>query len=446
MYSVLIYHSSFLLPSLHIKMILELPTISQRREVLEMLPTNLNDTFRSIMTRIRGRPTGAELGMRVLMWLHFALRSLTLVELQHALAVRKTHVEFDTGNIPSRKALLDSCLGLVIVNEETLKVRFVHFTLEEYFHDNARIEFPNGYSSIAETCLTYLNFSNLRQHCTNLDILEENLSKYPFLNYAALYWGIYVRQQRSGGLTLTTLIRMIVEHESERPPCAIQALYLEISNKFTRKFSGAHVIAYFGLDEIVVDFSMELKDDNGRTPLSWAAERGHEAVVRLLVKRDDVDINAKDNEGITPLIFAAVSGHKGVVQPLIERDDIEVNAKDGTGKTALIWAAGYGYEAVVRQLLIERNDVEINARDSEGKTALIWAAENGYEAVVRQLLIEGDNVEIDAKDNEGKTAIKRANANRYKAVVQLLIKRGARVPMIIALSQRRSMNYHDSFP
>jgi ankyrin repeat protein len=30
------------------------------------------------------------------------------------------------------------------------------------------------------------------------------------------------------------------------------------------------------------------KDGDGRTPLLWAAESGHKAVVRLLVERDDV--------------------------------------------------------------------------------------------------------------------------------------------------------------
>ena len=39
---------------------------------------------------------------------------------------------------------------------------------------------------------------------------------------------------------------------------------------------------------------MQGRDDvdvnsKGRTPLSWAAERGYEAVVKLLIERDDVD-------------------------------------------------------------------------------------------------------------------------------------------------------------
>ena len=458
MYSVLIYHNRFLLPTLHVKMILEMPTKSQRRQALVKLPTDLYNSFQGIIARIQGRPNAsAELGMRVLMWLHFAYQPLNLVELQHALAVRKGHVEFDSDYIPSQKALLDCCLGLVIVDEETLTVRFVHFTLEEYFRDNFRTEFPDGYSSIAETCLTYLNFGNLRQHCMDLESLKEIITKYPFLNYAALYWGTYVKQHYSD--SLRELIRMVVDHERERPPCAIQALYLEIwprnrGGPLAQRFSGIHVIAYFGLSENVVNFcEVELKDDHGRTPLSWAAERGHEAAVRLLVERDNIDINSKDTEGNTAVMWASEKGHEAIVRLLIERDDIEIDAKNnfgntplmlaacngheavvrlliqrggievdsnsGRGRTPLIWAALKGHEAVVR-LLIERDGVDINFRDEiYGETPLIWAAEYGYEAVVR-LLIERDGIEINAKDNTGKTAIMWAAEYGREAVVRLL--------------------------
>jgi ankyrin repeat protein len=51
-------------------------------------------------------------------------------------------------------------------------------------------------------------------------------------------------------------------------------------------------------------------------------ERGHEAVVRLLVERDDVAVDSKDKSGRRPLSLATERGHDAVVQLLVERDDV----------------------------------------------------------------------------------------------------------------------------
>jgi ankyrin repeat protein len=75
-------------------------------------------------------------------------------------------------------------------------------------------------------------------------------------------------------------------------------------------------------------FHQDPKDSDGRTPLSWAAERGHEAVVRLLVERDDVEADSKDQFGRTPLLWAVENGHEAVVRLLAERDDVETDSKD----------------------------------------------------------------------------------------------------------------------
>ena len=53
----------------------------------------------------------------------------------------------------------------------------------------------------------------------------------------------------------------------------------------------------------MVEADSETKD--GRTPLWWAAEGGHEAVVKLLLRKGGVNPNAKDDQRKTPLLVAA---------------------------------------------------------------------------------------------------------------------------------------------
>ena len=413
-------------------MVLGMPTKSKRRKALERLPTDLYDSFQGVIVRIREclSASQAELGLRVLMWLHFAYRPLKLEELQHALAVEKSDTEFDADNIPSQKALLDCCLGLVIVDEETSIVRFVHYTLEQFFRKLAGVEFPNGYSSIAETCLTYLTFGKLRQHFTLAMSPSGRTHKYPFLNYAALHWGTYVKHQCNDNLT--RLANMILDHDGKSTHFAIHILYWEldkspIATRTASGFLGVHVAAYFGLGENMAYFcsmgrNMGLKDDHGRTPLSLAAEYGHESIVQMLIKRDDVDINAKDNHERTPLSLAAMDGHEAVVRLLIERGDVDINSKDNTGRIPLSWAAMRGHEAVVR-LLIERGDVDINSKDNFGRIPVSLAALCGREAVAR-LLIERGDVDIHSKDNIGWTPLSLAAMRGHNAVVRLLIERG----------------------
>ena len=55
------------------------------------------------------------------------------------------------------------------------------------------------------------------------------------------------------------------------------------------------------------------------TPLSLAAWRGHEAVVKLVLETNMVDVEAKDRTyGWTPLLSAAKNGHEAVVKLLLE--------------------------------------------------------------------------------------------------------------------------------
>ena len=98
-----------------------------------------------------------------------------------------------------------------------------------------------------------------------------------------------------------------------------------------------------------------------------AAKSGHKAVVRLLIERDGVDLNAKENHcGLAPLICAAGWGHEAVVRLLLEGDGVDIDAKDDNGGDTLSWAADNGNETVVR-LLNDQCGRDMRARDSDDR-------------------------------------------------------------------------------
>ncbi|RPA92093.1 ankyrin, partial [Choiromyces venosus 120613-1] len=160
------------------------------------------------------------------------------------------------------------------------------------------------------------------------------------------------------------------------------------------------------------------------TPLCWAAENGHEAVVKTLLAREDVNPNTPDTEyGQTPLCWAAENGHEAVVKTLLAREDVNPNTPDTRyGQTPLCWAARNGHEAVVKALLA-REDVNPNMPDTiYGRTPLGWAARKGHEAVIKTLLAQ-EGVHTNTPDNLDKTPLSMAHSRGRNQIVKILQKK-----------------------
>ena len=63
----------------------------------------------------------------------------------------------------------------------------------------------------------------------------------------------------------------------------------------------------------------------------WYAE-----VVKILLRRGDVDLNESDNEGKTPLLYAAQNGHAEVVKTLLRKTNTDPNEPDYAGQAPLV--------------------------------------------------------------------------------------------------------------
>lgn len=60
---------------------------------------------------------------------------------------------------------------------------------------------------------------------------------------------------------------------------------------------------------------VDLKDNDGRTLLSYAAEEGNEAIVKLLFEQGNVNVDSKGDDGRTPL--SAQCRHEAAVSLLL---------------------------------------------------------------------------------------------------------------------------------
>merc|ERR1712137_1029369 len=114
----------------------------------------------------------------------------------------------------------------------------------------------------------------------------------------------------------------------------------------------------------------ELKDDISRTDkwyrtaFHYACMKGHFGIVKLLMDRDDLDINGQDYQHGTALQYACTKGHIEIVKLLMDRDDLNINIRDDGGFTAFHFACMKGQIEIVK-LLVDRNDLDINMQDRE---------------------------------------------------------------------------------
>ena len=240
------------------------------------------------MERIEGQ-AGAKLAKQVLSWITCARRPLTTIELQHALAVEVGESKLDEDNVPQIEDMVSVCAGLVTVDGESGIIRLVHYTTQQYFQTQKRW-FPNIEIDITKICVAYLSFSVFESGFCQTHEFEERLQSHPLYDYAAHHWGHHARE----ALILIPDIIGFLERKAqvEASSQALTAVKqwsgdLTYSQRGPKQMTGLHLAAYFGVNEAANTLlthgqSADLKDSYGRTPLSYAAAYGHEAVVTAI--------------------------------------------------------------------------------------------------------------------------------------------------------------------
>jgi ankyrin repeat protein len=437
----------FLLARLYIELLRDK---RRKRDVLftlNQLPKGveaLKDAYDKAIEQINKQlPGDCLLARRALSWITYAQRPLTTKELCHAVSIEQGDKSIDSDDIYDVESVISVCAGLVTVDEESNIIRLVHYTTQEYFEHTLWEWYPGAQEERAVACLTYLSFDTFRSgSCTGDEAFEQRLAENAFLDYSAHYWSEHVRpvQSTTSCLALAFLCDETLVDTTVQTASMSGYKLQGYSRNYPNRTSGPHLTARYGLlyltERLLMgrygynNISVDSTDGYGRTPLSWAAENGHEAVVQMLLEKG-ADANAKtkskvnndddddDDDGTTALHLAAEGGHEAVVRLMLEKS-ADINAKNNSGQTALHLATSNGHEAVVRLLLEKRADIA--AKEVSGMTALHSAAESGDEAVVQLLLEKG--ADLAAQENQGRMALHEAAACGHEAVVRLLLENG----------------------
>jgi len=360
------------------------------------------------MERIREQKSGFRvLAEKVLMWITCAKRPLTIIELQHALALQVGDSALDIENIPEIEDMVSVCAGLVTIDEESGIIRLVHYTTQEYFERTQKDWFPNAAIDITRICVTYLSFSVFKSgFCQTIDEFEQRLDLYRFYDYAARNWGHHAREALATCEEVIDFLEndVLVSASSQALMASEYASIGSHSQTVPRQIQGVHIAAYFGLQSATaillgMGHNPAAKDDRNRTPLSWAAEKGREAVLNCLLTQTSVEPDDKDNGGRTPLSWAAENGHERSVGFLLEKK-ADPTSRDTRGRTPLHWAARNGHKKIVESLI--KGGAHIDSTDERGSTALHESIRRDHQAVQELLIESGANLDI--KDLDDQTA------------------------------------------
>lgn len=132
------------------------------------------------------------------------------------------------------------------------------------------------------------------------------------------------------------------------------------------------------------DPRVPINDESRKQPILIAAEKGSIEIMKLLLAREDVDVNAKDAAKRIALVLAIQNDHEDVVNLLMKQKNLDQNITDAFGCTILRWVCEEDDKRTTRYLL-ERGDVNSNYPTANAIPA-ISACQSCYQDIAKLLL------------------------------------------------------------
>jgi ankyrin repeat domain-containing protein 50 len=330
-------------------------------EKLDKLPPKLDVLYDETLKRIEMQAQEyAVLAKRVLLWVTYACRPLTLRELQYVLssdplaAIKEPHILGANSGDPwlywnapkdfvPASLMLSVCCGLIIIEEEwhsdggTFRLvrqsplyscctPFAYLLIDYTALDALRRVFdkwePSPHCRIAEFCVEQLE----RWNVGNRSPWATGYGRPLFLGWSTLdqgyahqWWHIHAREAihlpaQGDARPISSLLRFfkqcknyVVHTEATRPT---------VSREYDTLTAPIHLVAHFNLPALLPFIdpnTVNRRTKAGKSALVIAAWRNNANMVKLLLKLDGIDVNVRDRKGYTALTLAEMKGYKEVV-------------------------------------------------------------------------------------------------------------------------------------
>ena len=162
--------------------------------------------------------------------------------------------------------------------------------------------------------------------------------------------------------------------------------------------------------------TIDLADSEGRTPLSWAAERGNALAVETLL-RYGANLSSRSITGMTPLHYAAKAPDSACLEILLD-NGASVAAKNKWNQSPLNIASFFQDDSSFIAPLLDHG-ADINEKDCYSSTALTCSTFTNNLNTAAYLISRGAN--INSPDRVGITVVNESIENNSHECISLLL-------------------------
>ncbi|PQE11929.1 hypothetical protein CJF31_00000051 [Rutstroemia sp. NJR-2017a BVV2] len=408
------------------------------RQALEDLPKSLSETFSRILAKSLHLAESYQ--ARILKLVTIAQRPLTTEELREALSV----IPGDTNWNPEillndLYSTLTCCGSLVIVDEEEMTVRLIHHSVKNFLlrsaKDSSSIPFTtdSAHMEMADVIVTYLNYGVFDTQVSSSVVPQIAAAPIP---------SRIIRSTLPSSSSVRSLALKLLKSRKQLN-CDVGQILSEASNHFQPKSvnqfpfcnyaksnwlrhmrwklrtePSKHGLLLRLFEKEILD--LDITDDCGRTPLSWAVAEESDKIVLLLLAHEKVAAELQQNG--SPLWWASQNENLILVKLMLEKGaNLELTNRNYQGRTVLSLAVENGHNQIVRLLL--EHGARLESRDEFDRTPLWWAIEGRRTTIARLLLEEGADPGCINGAHEAPLLI--AAERGHHEIVKLLLEKGA---------------------